>query len=69
MSFFDTEKAHAVMLAYAAYGGGLPWRDNMGNMILLCRSMGIGSSQQSLNMPGLGQGRATLKVTPISLDL
>jgi hypothetical protein len=22
MSFFDTEEAHAVMLAYAAYGGG-----------------------------------------------
>ena len=34
MSFFDTEEAHAVMLAYAANGGGLPWRDNTGNMIL-----------------------------------
>ena len=22
LSFFDTEEAHAVMLAYAAYGGG-----------------------------------------------
>jgi hypothetical protein len=30
MSFFDTEKAHAVMLAYAANGGGLPWRNNTG---------------------------------------
>jgi hypothetical protein len=30
MSFFDTEEAHAVMLAYAAIGGGLPWRDHMG---------------------------------------
>jgi hypothetical protein len=27
MSFFDTEEAHAVMLAYAADEGGLPWRD------------------------------------------
>jgi hypothetical protein len=24
MSFFDIEEAHAVMLAYAANGGGLP---------------------------------------------
>jgi hypothetical protein len=30
MSFFDTEEAHAVMLAYAANGGGLPWRDDTG---------------------------------------
>jgi len=30
MSFFDTEEAHAVMLAYAADGGGLPWRDDTG---------------------------------------
>ena len=29
MSFFDTEEAHAVMLAYAANGGGLPWRADM----------------------------------------
>jgi hypothetical protein len=69
MSFFDTEEAHAVMLTYAANGGGLPWRDNTGNMILSCMSMGIRSSQQSLNMPGLGQGRAALKVIPISLNL
>jgi hypothetical protein len=41
MSFFDTEEAHAVMLAYAANEGGLPWRDNTGNMILLWMSMGI----------------------------
>jgi hypothetical protein len=34
MSFFDTEEAHAVMLEYAAYGGGLPCRDNTG--ILSC---------------------------------
>jgi hypothetical protein len=26
--FFDTEEAHAVMLAYAADRGGLPWSDN-----------------------------------------
>jgi len=30
MSFFDTEEAHAVMLAYAADRGGLPWRDDTG---------------------------------------
>ena len=30
MSFLDTEEAHAVMLAYAANGGGLPWRYNTG---------------------------------------
>jgi hypothetical protein len=30
MSFFDTEEAHAVMLAYAADGGGLPWSDDTG---------------------------------------
>ena len=30
MSFFDTEEAHAVMLAYAADEGGLPWRDDTG---------------------------------------
>jgi len=29
MSFFDTEEAHAGMLAYASDGGGLPWRDDM----------------------------------------
>ena len=28
MSFFDTEEAHAVMLASAADRGGLPWRDD-----------------------------------------
>jgi hypothetical protein len=28
MSFFDTEEAHAVMLAYAADEGGPPWRDD-----------------------------------------
>jgi hypothetical protein len=69
MSFFATEEAHAVMLAYAANRGGLPWRDNMGNMTLFCMSMGIRSSQQSLNMPGLGQGRAALKLTPTSSNL
>jgi len=69
MSFFDTEEAHAVMLAYAAYGGGLPWRDNTVNMILFCMSMGMRSSQQSSNIPGLGQGCAALKVTPTSLNL
>ena len=35
VSFFDTEEAHAVMLAYpearkAADEGGLPWRDDTG---------------------------------------
>jgi len=30
MSFFDTEEAHAVMLAYAADEGGPPWRDDTG---------------------------------------
>jgi hypothetical protein len=30
MSFFDTEEVHAVMLAYAADRGGLPWRDDTG---------------------------------------
>ena len=34
MSFFDTEEAHADMLAYAADRGGLPWRDDTG--ILSC---------------------------------
>jgi hypothetical protein len=29
MSFFDTEEAHAVMLAYVADRGGLPWRDDV----------------------------------------
>ena len=28
--FVVTEEAHAVILAYAANGGGLPWRDNTG---------------------------------------
>jgi hypothetical protein len=28
MSFFDTEEAHAVMLAYAAYGGPLDHRSS-----------------------------------------
>jgi hypothetical protein len=69
MSFFDTEEAHAVMLAYAAYGGRLPWRDDMGNMILFCKSMGICGSKQSPNVSGLGQGRAALKVTPTSSNL
>ncbi len=30
MSFFDTEKAHAGMLAKIAHEGGLPWRDDTG---------------------------------------
>jgi hypothetical protein len=36
MSFFDTEEAHAVMLAYAPYGGPVD-----------CRSSGPGSSGKS----------------------
>jgi len=28
MSFFDTEEAHAVMLAYAAYGGPVDYRSS-----------------------------------------
>ncbi len=30
MSFFDTEEAHAGMLAIVADEGGLPWRDDTG---------------------------------------
>jgi len=30
MSFFDTEKFHAVVPAKGADRGGLPWRDDMG---------------------------------------
>jgi hypothetical protein len=69
MSFFDTEEAHAVMLAYAADEGGLPWRDDTGNMILFCNFTGIHGLKQSPLVPGLGQGRAALKVIPTSVNL
>ncbi len=38
-------------------------------MILLRNFMGMCSSKHSRNVPGLGQGRAALKVTPTSQDV
>ena len=38
-------------------------------MILFRSFMGMGGSKQGLTVPGLGQGRAALKVTPTSLNL
>jgi len=38
-------------------------------MILFRNLMGMRGSKQSPIVPGLGQGRAALKVTPTSLDL
>ena len=40
-----------------------------GNMILFRNFMSIRGSKESPIVPGLGQGRAALKVTPTSLHL
>jgi hypothetical protein len=69
MSFFDTEEAHAGMLAYAADEGGLPWCDDTGMIILDPNLIGMCGTKQNPLVPGLGQGRAALKVTPTSLHL